>query len=446
MTRPSNSPLKIAVIGSGISGLSAAWLLAKSHDVTVFEKDRRFGGHAHTVGVATDIGNVPVDMGFIVYNPVNYPNLVSLFRHLDVATKSSNMSFSVSLDEGAFEYAGNSVASLFAQKRNLLRPRFWSMLQGILRFYREARRDLAKLDDPDMTLGAYLRAGGYGKAFERDHLLPMAGAIWSAPPKELLDYPARSFIAFFANHGLLELSDRPEWRTVAGGSRRYVVKLAQGLSGRVRPGVTPGGISRDGRGVSVRDESGTTARFDRIIIATHADQALTLLGDPSPEEKRLLGAFRYSRNIAVLHSDADLMPRRKSAWSSWNYLGETTDQGSALCVTYWMNALQGLPEGRQLFVTLNPFKTPRGGIHHEASFEHPVFNAEALRAQAALADLQGKRNTWFCGAHFGAGFHEDGLVSGLDAAESAGGVVRPWAAAAAPRLARPRAQAIEAVT
>ncbi len=232
MTPPANHRLKIAVIGGGISGLSAAWLLAKRHNVTLFEKDGRLGGHSHTVIVATEAGTIPVDMGFIVYTTVNYPNLTALFQCLDVASKSSNMSFAVSLGGGAFEYAGNSVASLFAQKQNLLRPRFWSMLQGILRFYRQAPRDLSNLHDPDLTLGAYLRARGYGSAFERDHLLPMAGAIWSAPPNELLEYPARSFIQFFANHGLLKLTDRPQWRTVDGGSRSYVVKLAQGLAGQ----------------------------------------------------------------------------------------------------------------------------------------------------------------------------------------------------------------------
>ncbi len=328
MAKRERTRLRIGIIGAGISGLSAAWLLAKRHDVTLFEKAPRLGGHSNTVEVpAPDGGSVPVDTGFIVYNPVNYPNLVALFQHLDVATKSSNMSFAVSLGDGAFEYAGNGVGSLLAQKQNLLRPRFWSMLYGILRFYRQAPRDMPRIANSELSLGDYLRAGKFGEAFARDHLLPMAGAIWSAPPEALLDYPARSFISFFDNHGLLKLTRRPPWRTVEGGSKTYVAKLTRSFADRVRVGCAATAIHRVGDGVRVRDTSGHISQFDDVVIATHADEALHLLVDASPEERQALGAFRYSRNIAVLHSDASLMPKRKSVWSSWNYLGARTDRG-----------------------------------------------------------------------------------------------------------------------
>jgi uncharacterized protein len=427
MGQSATKRLSIGVIGSGISGLSAAWLLARNHDVTLFEGAGRLGGHANTVELATRNGSIPIDTGFIVYNSVNYPNLVELFQHLDVDTKFSNMSFAVSLGDGAFEYSGNGVASLFAQKQNLLRPRFWSMLGGILRFYRQAPRDLSSLDDPDMSLGDYLRLGNFGRAFERDHLLPMAGAIWSAPPEALLDYPAASFIGFFKNHGLLKLRDRPQWRTVVGGSRAYVAKIAKELAGGIRLDSAASSVQRNLHGVSVRDASGCLNHFDHVVIATHADQALALLADPSPHEQTLLGAFGYTRNLALLHSDASLMPKRRAAWSSWNYLGAAKDGGNALCVTYWMNALQGIGGEQDYFVTLNPHRSPAAGtLHHGEIYEHPVFDAAALRAQRKLPSLQGKRNTWFCGAYFGAGFHEDGLVSGLAVAEELGGAKRPW--------------------
>lgn len=412
------APLKIAVIGSGVSALSAAWLLAKRHRVAVYEQADRLGGHSNTVMTGPAGGEVAVDTGFICFNDATYPNLIALFDHLGVPTRATDMSFAVSLDQGRFEYAA---PGLFAQKRNLMRPRFWSMLAEILRFYRQAPADLTALADPDMTLGDYLRSRGFSAAFRDDHLLPMAAAIWSSPADALMDYPAEAFIRFCANHGLLKLSGRPLWRTVQGGSRVYVEGLARGLDD-VRLNHAAMAVRRMGRGVVVRDSQGGEDVFDHVVIGAHADQALALLEPPTPRERSLLGAFRYSRNLAVLHTDASLMPRRRRAWASWNYIG--ADGG--LCVTYWMNRLQGL-EGQNLFVTLNPPRPPHAGtLLRSEVYEHPIFDPAAIKAQRRLWSLQGEGGVWFCGAHFGAGFHEDGLQAGLAVAEQLGGMRRPW--------------------
>jgi len=412
--------LRIAVVGSGISALSCAWLLARQHEVVVYEREDRLGGHSHTVEVGGDGGDpVPVDMGFIVFNEATYPNLIALFDHLGVQTRPTDMSFAVSLDQGRFEYAA---PALFAQRRNAFRPRFWTMLGEVLRFYRNAPAQIAALNGSDLTLGDYLKREGFSEVFRDDHLLPMAAAIWSSPAHTLLDYPAESFLRFCHNHGLLKLVGRPDWRTVAGGSRVYVAAMARALGEGVRLGRQAAHVRRLAQGVEVRDAHGGVARFDHVVIGTHADQALALLDQPTADERALLGAFRYSRNLTVLHSDASLMPRRRRAWAAWNYIG--VDGG--LCVTYWMNQLQGLP-GRDLFVTLNPPRPPRPDtLLRTEVFEHPIFDAAAIQAQKSLWTLQGRGGVWFCGAHFGAGFHEDGLQAGLAVAEQLGGVRRPW--------------------
>lgn len=417
--------LDIAVVGSGISGLSAAWLLARRHRVTLFEADARTGGHSHTVDVPAAGGAIPVDTGFIVYNEAAYPNLTALFAHLGVETQATEMSFAVSLDHGALEYSGTGLRGLFAQGGNLLRPRFWSMLNDLARFYREApvharRAGLMALDD-------FLDRQGYGRAFREDHLYPMAAAIWSTPCARIGDYPTEAFVRFCENHDLLKFGRRAAWRTVRGGSRSYVDRLAGALGTKPRLGSAALQIVRDARGVFVRTAGGRAPeRFDHVVVATHADQALRLLPDPSAEESRLLGAFRYSRNRAVLHSDPALMPRRRAVWSSWNYLADRS-RANALCVTYWMNRLQHTPPGTPLFLTLNPMREPGAGhLIHTQDYEHPVFDADAIRAQGQLWSLQGQRRTWFCGAYFGAGFHEDGLQAGLAVAEALGGVRRPW--------------------
>lgn len=447
--------LDIAVIGTGISGLSAAWLLSRRHRVTVYESNARPGGHSHTidapvVGPTAEGPNgrtdaIPVDIGFIVYNEHTYPNLTALFRHLDVPTRASDMSFGVSLDDGALEYAGTNLAGLFAQPFNLGRPRFWSMLSDLRRFYRDAPAQIASAG-PDIGIGDFLNQHGYGTAFQQDHILPMAAAIWSASPLRLRDYPASGFIRFFENHGLLRFSDRPQWRTVVGGSRTYVDRLTAAFADGLRldcsarfvrrlpagtPGRTPattsGGISGKGStGVIIGDSDGDQRRFDHVVIACHANQALDLLVDPTNAERALLGAFHYTANTVILHNDPGFMPRRKRAWSSWNYLGRR-DEPEALSVTYWMNRLQGIPDSSPLFVTLNPRREAEpGSVFHHQDCTHPLFDPAAMRAQRSLWSLQGGRNTWYCGAYFGAGFHEDGLQAGLAVAEQLGGVRRPW--------------------
>jgi predicted NAD/FAD-binding protein len=420
-----HAPLDIAVIGTGIAGMSATWLLSSAHRVTVYEQADRLGGHSNTVDVPGPGGPVAVDTGFIVYNEATYPNLTALFHHLDVPTLRSDMSFAVSLRDGALEYSGTDLRGLFAQRRNLIRPRFWHMLRDLLRFYREAPRELATLDDATLSLRAWLDARGYGRAFVEDHLLPMAAAIWCTPAAAVGDQPAATFIRFCENHGLLQVKDRPIWRTVAGGSRSYVERLTASYARNVRLRCGVRALRRFPCGVLVADDLGRQARFDHVVVAAHPDQALALLSDRSDAEAALLGTFRYSLNTAVLHTDVSLMPRRRVVWSSWNYLdGEAADGPS---MTYWMNRLQGLRTTRPLFVSLNPPRPPdAASVLRSELYAHPQLDAAAASAQKNLWSLQGVRRTWFCGAWFGAGFHEDGLQAGLAVAEQLGGVRRPW--------------------
>jgi uncharacterized protein len=437
--------VKVAVVGTGISGMSAAWLLSQRHDVTVYERVDRVGGHSNTILASVEGRSIPVDIGFIVFNCRAYPNLAALFDHLTVPTQPSDMSFAVSLDGGELEYSGN-LRGLFAQRRNVVRLRFWSMLSDLVRFYRTAPQDVAQLDD-DVSLEEFLSKHQYGEAFRDDHLLPMAGAIWSAAASEMLCYPASAFIRFHENHGLLQIGGRPRWETVTGGSHAYVERLMAPLAGRIRLNTPVHSIRRLGLGVVVADLQGRSDRFDHVVVASHADQALSLLADPTPAESDLLGSFRYTRNLAVLHTDDGFMPKRRTAWSSWNYIGARTLGGHSICVTYWMNRLQGIQSASPLFVTLNPPRPPRAGtILHSELYEHPVFDQKAMAAQRKLWLLQGRRNTWFCGAYFGAGFHEDGLQAGLAVAEQLGGVRRPWQVAdESGRIvltARPEASAI----
>ena len=421
-------PLRIAVVGSGISGLSAAWLLSQSHDVTVFEKNDRPGGHSNTLMAPCPEGEIPVDTGFIVYNEANYPNLTALFGHLGVATKPSNMSFSASLPDGRnnrFEYSGAGLGGLFGDRRNLVRPRMWRMIRDIIRLYRGAPKLIGEEGLDRKPLGDFLLEKGFSRALRDDHLLPMCAAIWSLPLERVEEFPALAFLRFFDNHGLMRLNGRPVWRTVDGGSREYVKALCAPLGGRVHTGRGVARILRDAGGVTVTDHHGRSERFDRVVIASHSDEALGMLADADETEKRLLGAMPYQRNIAWLHSDPSFMPRQKRVWASWNYMGGGGD--APVCVTYWMNRLQSLPTETQLFVTLNPTCDPSSD-HAIAriEYDHPVYDTGAIAAQQALWSLQGHRHTWFCGAYFGSGFHEDGLQAGLAVAEELGGVSRPW--------------------
>lgn len=423
--------LDIAVIGSGIAGLSAAWLLSRRHRVTLYEAEGRIGGHSNTV----QVGGIGIDTGFIVYNEKTYPNLTALFRHLGVETDASDMSFSVSKDDGGFEYAGGDLAGLLAQPGNLLKRRFWSMLRDLRRFYAEAPGDIALAEQQGLSLAAYLDLRGYGRAFREDHLLPMASAIWSTPCTEIGRYPAAAFLRFCQNHALLQVTGRPVWRTVAGGSRHYVARLRAGLSGPVFTARPIRAIRRSAAGVLLRDDTGASLRHDEVVIAAHAHQALALLEDADAEERALLGAFGTTENLAVLHQDASLMPRRRRAWSAWNFVEQSAEsedgqapQGpTAPFLTYWMNKLQKLSTEAPYFVTINPPRAPAPGtVIRRETYNHPLFDQQSAAAQKRLWALQGRRRAWFCGAWFGAGFHEDGLQAGLAVAEALGGLRRPW--------------------
>ncbi|MDG2244268.1 MAG: FAD-dependent oxidoreductase [Rhodospirillaceae bacterium] len=431
---PGNPRLKIAIIGTGISGLSAAWLLNQRHDITVFEKDNRLGGHSNTVdaNLAGPNGrrSVPVDTGFIVYNERTYPNLTALFNHLDVATENSVMSFSASMNAGKFEYSGAGITGLLAQTRNLVRPRFWRMVRDILRFYRECVNDAQHPENALLTLGEYLNKQGYSDVFLRDHIYPMASCIWSATSEEIRGYPLTAFVRFFSNHGLLETKHhrRPKWRTVSGGSRSYVDRISAEFSNNILLNSGVVSVSRFPDGVSVVTEDGVSRAFDHVVFAAHSNQALAMLKDPTEDERTLLGSIRYEHNRAVLHSDKSMMPRSLRAWASWNYISAgSNDQSKLVCLTYWMNLLQNIDTDYPVFVTLNPHREPVSSKTIQSfDYEHPIFDQRALDAQKKLWALQGSNRTWYCGAYFGYGFHEDGLQSGLAVAEKLGELKRPW--------------------
>ena len=433
---------RIAVIGSGIAGLSTAWLLSRRHRVAIYEKNGRLGGHANTVEVDCPEGKVAVDTGFIVYNPRNYPNFSALLAHLGVPSQDADMSFGASVGGGRIEYSSRPLG-VFGQKRNLVSPQFWKMLGDIVAFYGHARR-LDEHEVEGLSLGEFLDRERCSAALIELHVLPMCAAIWSTTPQEMRDYPMRSFLRFFSSHGLLNVLKKPEWRTVRGGSRAYVEAMRRDMGPDVSFRPAARRITRNCGLSIVEDASGHGEVYTDVVVATHADEALALLADPSPDERALLGAFRYTPNVAVLHDDTALMPRRKAVWSSWNYIGAgRPDAARPLCVSYWMNHLQRLETKRPLFVTLNPATPPKpGSIIGSFEYAHPLFDASALGAQDRLWQLQGRRNTWFCGSYFGYGFHEDALQSGLAVAEALG-AARPWGATTSRIAAAPLLQAAE---
>ncbi|MFI4920213.1 MAG: NAD(P)/FAD-dependent oxidoreductase [Gammaproteobacteria bacterium] len=415
--------MKIAVIGSGISGLAAAWLLRKHADVRVYEKNAYAGGHTNTIQVP---GGPAVDTGFIVFNERNYPEFAAMLGHLKVASQASDMSFAASIGGGRLEYAGDNLNTLFAQRWNLFDRSHWRMLLDITRFNRDAKRALGSGLGADLTLGEFILQGRYGDGLSRRYLLPMAAAIWSCPVGAMLQFPAASFLKFFENHGLLGLMDRPCWRTVSGGSREYVKQLLEGLGDRVQLNTAVTQVRRTPEGVRVRDASGNEALYDRVVMAAHGDESLAMLADVTAEERTLLGAFRYQENRALLHTDAALMPKRRSVWASWNYLAAETGEETKVSVTYWMNRLQGLPGDRDYFVTLNPLAEPAPeSVIYDTLYMHPVFTREAMRAQQELPAIQGRSGIWFCGAWSGYGFHEDGLRSATRAVRTMGYPI-PW--------------------
>ena len=407
-------PRRIAVIGGGISGLAAAHLLGQDHAVVVFEAEKRLGGHACTV-MAGKRGDQPVDMGFIVFNRVNYPNLTRLFDKLEVPVADSTMSFGVSIGGGWLEYGLASVGALLAKRTNLLRLDYGRMLLDSLRFNGRAEQALC----PGMTLRDLLAAVGTSDWFRDYYITPFSGAIWSTPVQGILDFPAHPLVQFFKNHGLMAVKGQHQWETVKGRSVEYVRRLAGTLERHgveLRVGASVAGVRRADHGVMIRAEGGEWEVFDEVVFACHSDQALALLADASPEERQSLAAIRYQRNDAVLHSDAGLMPRAKRAWSSWNYVEAAGARPEKIALTYWMNSLQPIPLDHPMFVTLNPVapEDPRLVPEEERTFQHPVFDRGAMAAQARLWARNGDRATWFAGAWMRNGFHEDGVVSAMD--------------------------------
>ena len=421
----SDGDTHIAVVGSGAAGLSAAWLLAKTHRVTLLEKDDRLGGHAHTAEIPGADG-LCIDTGFIVYNEPCYPNLVAWLDEIGVATETSDMSFAVSRDNGSFEYAGGPKLGLLAQPGVLLKPRFWRMLRDLLRFYREAPETMS--DDASETLGDFLDRNQYSGAFVHDHLLPFGAAVWSTSRTRMLDYPAMAFIRFCENHGLLKLSGRPQWRTVTNGSHSYVKAIEKAIGQEnIVTNFLVDRIERQKDGVTIHARDGQHIRADHVVIATHADQALSCLDSASDQEQALLSPFAYESNLAILHTDTRYLPKRRRAWCSWNYVEMGGGPAAPVSVSYWMNRLQNIESDTQYVVTLNPEVPPEEHtILRSQVYEHPVFTSNTWAAQQRLWSLQGQNRTWFCGSYFGAGFHEDAVQAGLAVAEQLGGKPRPW--------------------
>jgi len=419
----SQDNLRIAVVGAGVAGLTAAYILQRAHRVTLFEKNAYLGGHTNTVPIpdGPDAGTL-VDTGFIVMNHRNYPLLTRLFQQLAVELRDSDMSFGYWCERTGLQYSGSGLGGMFAQRRNLLRPAFHGLLRNIMRFYRQANADLAAAHLGDVSLGAYLARGRYAPWFVHHHLLPMGAAIWSTPCERMLEFPAASFLHFLRNHGLLALRNRPQWRTVVGGSQTYVRQMRQTFTGPVHLDTAVAAVTRRENGVEVRTTDGETLSFDRVVIAAHADEARQMLADPSEQEARLLEPWEYAVNRVVLHSDTSVLPPIHRAWSSWNFTREAAaGDGQPISLTYDMNRLQGLDTHRRYLVSLNrrrPVESSAAVM--ETTYTHPMYTQAAMDTQSRLSELNGRRHTYFCGSYFGYGFHEDAVRSAVQVAQKMG--------------------------
>ena len=406
--------MKIAIIGSGISGLSSALLLSQKHDITLIESDNRFGGHANTVNVIEQENTIPVDTGFIVYNALNYPNLVGFFKWLEVETISSDMSFAVSARDGDLEYSG-SLIGLFAQKKNYFNLKFYKMLKDIFVFFVFGYKYAFQVNDSE-TLKQYIKRCKFSSQFVNDHLIPMSSAIWSCPEKEILNFPAKSLLTFFKNHQLINFIIRPKWRTVKNGSKQYVDKIIGKLKlnkkNRILLNVNIKSIYKKNKEINIKFDN-KTETFDKIVMATHPDQTINLIENLDNKSKDVLSKFKYQKNTVYLHSDTSLMPQNRKTWSSWNYLS-TEQIINKSSVTYWMNILQNLNTSLNIFVSLNPYKKPKKDLIHKIlHYEHPVFNLETNKAQNELDSIQGNNNIYYTGAWTAYGFHEDGIKSAV---------------------------------
>jgi len=423
MSDAEREDLSIAVVGAGAAGLTAAHLLQRRHRVTLFERESRPGGHVRTISVpdGPDAGT-PVDTGFIVFNNDNYPLFNRLLDQLGVTARYSDMSFSYFSEESGLQYAGTGLDGLFAQRANLLRPDFWRLLRGIQRFCVTANERLGDGDLDGVTLEQFLRAAELDGAVAEDYVLPLAAAIWSASRDDIRAFPAASLLRFFDNHGLLRLRDRPRWKTIVGGSRTYVNKLVDGFAGEVETGNEIRGVRRADDSVEVRRADGTTRRFDRVVLAVHADEARALLEDPRPEEAETLGTWHYNPSVASLHTDAGIMPPLRRAWASWNYRrAATSDEGEPVSVTYHMNRLQGLRARTQFFVSLNAEAAlDPTRVIARIPYSHPCFTESAVGTQARISELSGACGTYYCGSYLGYGFHEDAVRSGVAVAAKFG--------------------------
>ena len=401
--------MKIAVIGSGISGLSSAYYLSKKFKVDLYEKENYFGGHSYTYNIKKNKKVIPVDLGFIVFNKLTYPNLIDFFEELGVPYEKSNMSFAVSVQDKDLEYGGSGINALFADKKNIFNLEFLNMIKEIIQFYRSAPK-LLKENLVDETLGNYLKRSKLSKYFIQYHIIPMVAAIWSMPFEKAMNLPFELFLKFFSNHGLFKLKKRPQWYTVTGRSKNYVDKVLNRISGEIYKNYDVKQIERSENNVRIKIGN-EYLDYDHVVLATHADQSLNMLSDCTEDEKKILGNFQYVSNFAVLHTDSNLMPKRKSTWSSWNSI---TNHGKT-CITYWLNKLQNLKCKENFFLTLNPIlPIDQKTIIKKVNFTHPYFNSETVNNQKNLDLLQGKKRTWYCGSYFGYGFHEDGIKSTIN--------------------------------